>query len=875
MSGSSAERLGARSSSAASASRARSAAARASAAAASASASSDEASATSCSREAVSTGAIVEVAAQPRHDDLRRLRLRDRVGCLADRVGFERREAPELGSELARLLCAEREARGERLLEARRRIAGPSERRFEAGGEVEQPAEQPLIDVAPAQVRDRGERLLRRGGDRCGLGRGLGCDRRPAGELVGLVGEGAATCIHLEQHRLGRLARKPELAPFTVVAMALRRDHGSMVRFEQAIDRYEPDAVEQAESGRVACGELAERARTLDGRGRRGGGVAIDDDGEAAEPVTTGALEQLEPAPRVTREHRRCAPGERSRDRVLRARLGLESRERERLAGRGEGAGSRRNPFPLLDRTLECLQPLAGRARPLGDVVALRGRGSGRCSRIVRARLELGRARALLGTRSHAPRRARRDSVSTSVAADSRRNPRRSRAAPRARRCLFAPSRPPVASASAASTAPRSARSSASRDSAPRERPRSYAATREWASAGPLRGLAVRLGRVTRSSGGRLRRSLEAPDCRVAAVGSGALGLDEVVPQPLLQPRGRFAPKHKSLARALQAIESTERRLAAPRRIRQLVLGQSALLEKRGELLLCSAARDCDGVAACLRVGPALCHRGEIELRDARPQGGDLDAELLGPLGRGRLQRQRPQPLAHLLLDVPRPLDLRRDAGELQLGPVPAALELAEPGGLLDEVAPVLRLRREHRVDLALGDDRVHRAAETDICEQLDEIRAANGRPVDEVLALAAADEAARNRDLAEVDLVAEAPVVVVEDELHLAVVGSGPGRRAAEEDVVGLLRPELRRCQRSCGPDDRVGDVRLPGAVRADDDGHPRLELQLDRVDERLEAADPDGLEMHVPRTLTARADGAGRVGRSPGEQDGAPESG
>ena len=185
-----------------------------------------------------------------------------------------------------------------------------------------------------------------------------------------------------------------------------------------------------------------------------------------------------------------------------------------------------------------------------------------------------------------------------------------------------------------------------------------------------------------------------------------------------------------------------------------------------------------------------------------------------------------------------------------------AALELAEPGRLLDEVAPVLRLRGEHGVDLALRDDRVHRAAEADVGQQLDEVGAADGGLVDEVLALAAAHEPARDRDLAEVDLVAEAAVRVVEDELDLAVVRRRAVRGAAEEDVVGLLGPELGRGQRAGSPDDRVGDIRLAGAVRADDHGHARLELELDRVDERLEAADLDGLEVHVRRTLTTRAD-------------------
>ena len=91
--------------------------------------------------------------------------------------------------------------------------------------------------------------------------------------------------------------------------------------------------------------------------------------------------------------------------------------------------------------------------------------------------------------------------------------------------------------------------------------------------------------------------------------------------------------------------------------------------------------------------------------------------ELLRALGRGRLQGKRPEPLAHLFLDIARTLDLDRHATELQLGAVLAPLEAAEPRGLLDERAPLFRLRREDLLDTSLPDDRVHRAAEPEIGE--------------------------------------------------------------------------------------------------------------------------------------------------------------
>ena len=128
------------------------------------------------------------------------------------------------------------------------------------------------------------------------------------------------------------------------------------------------------------------------------------------------------------------------------------------------------------------------------------------------------------------------------------------------------------------------------------------------------------------------------------------------------------------------------------------------------------------------------------------------------------------------------------------------ALELPEPGGLLDERAPILRLRREHLLDLALADDRVHRRAEPDVREDLDEVGAPHGRAVDEVLALGAAHEPARDRDLGEVE-VRPGAVLVVEDELDLAVLGRLPVAAAGEEDVVGLLGAKLGRRRASPPP--------------------------------------------------------------------------
>src|SRR5581483_3265739 len=156
-----------------------------------------------------------------------------------------------------------------------------------------------------------------------------------------------------------------------------------------------------------------------------------------------------------------------------------------------------------------------------------------------------------------------------------------------------------------------------------------------------------------------------------------------------------------------------------------------------------------------------LVERREIDLGDARAQLGELAAQLLGALRRRSLQRERTQALLHLCLEVARALDL---------GAVPARLEAAEPGSLLDQRAALLRLRREDRLDLALPDDRMHPLAEAEVGEQLDEIEPAHAGLVQEVLALAAAMEAARDGDLGEVDR--ERVIGVVEKKLDLTEVG-------------------------------------------------------------------------------------------------------
>ena len=121
-------------------------------------------------------------------------------------------------------------------------------------------------------------------------------------------------------------------------------------------------------------------------------------------------------------------------------------------------------------------------------------------------------------------------------------------------------------------------------------------------------------------------------------------------------------------------------------------------------------------------------------------------------------------------------------------------LEPSEAGGFLDEVAALLGPGGEDLLDPALSDDRVHRAAEPEVGEQLDEVEPPDCRAIHEVLALPTAMEPAGDRQLA----VFERAVAgaVVEEELDLAEFRRPAATGAGIQDVVRLLRPELGRRQ-------------------------------------------------------------------------------
>ena len=185
---------------------------------------------------------------------------------------------------------------------------------------------------------------------------------------------------------------------------------------------------------------------------------------------------------------------------------------------------------------------------------------------------------------------------------------------------------------------------------------------------------------------------------------------------------------------------------------------------------------------------------------------------------------------------------------------------LEDACGLLDVGAPVLRLRREHRVELALPDDDVHLAADAGVGEQLLDVEQTAVAAVDLVLARAVAEHAPGDRHLGVVD--GERAVRVVDRERDLGASERRPPGRAREDDVLHLPAAQRLGPLLTQHPADGVDDVGLPRAVRADDAGDARLEAQRRRRGEGLEALQRQALEVHgeapgaieVPRAYRPR---------------------
>ena len=211
------------------------------------------------------------------------------------------------------------------------------------------------------------------------------------------------------------------------------------------------------------------------------------------------------------------------------------------------------------------------------------------------------------------------------------------------------------------------------------------------------------------------------------------------------------------------------------------------------------------------------------------------------------LALEGPQLAAHLAEQVGEPEQVRLGRLEPALGLLLALAVLEDARGLFDDGAAVFRPRVEHGVELALPDDDVLLAADAGVGEELLQVEQAARRAVDRVLRLTGAEEGAGDRHLGELDRQQVRRVVDRERDLGASERGAIGG--TGEDDVVHLAAAQRPRALRAEHPRDRVDEVRLPRAVRADDHRDSGLEVEGRLLRERLEPFEGQRFQEHWRR--------------------------
>ena len=214
------------------------------------------------------------------------------------------------------------------------------------------------------------------------------------------------------------------------------------------------------------------------------------------------------------------------------------------------------------------------------------------------------------------------------------------------------------------------------------------------------------------------------------------------------------------------------------------------------------------------------------------------------PRRRPRLPLERPHQALLFNQEILEPRQI--DVGRLQPTDraVAAMPVLDDPGRLLDDGPMLLGSGVEHTVDPTLADEHVLVASHAAVTEHFLNVEQTARRPIHFVFARTVSIQATRHRDLREIE--SEPSRIVVERQGHLSATERRAHCRPCKYHVLHPLGTERARGLGTQYPSDRIDDVRLSRAVRADDDRHARLALDPGAICERLEADEGECLQMH-----------------------------
>ena len=247
--------------------------------------------------------------------------------------------------------------------------------------------------------------------------------------------------------------------------------------------------------------------------------------------------------------------------------------------------------------------------------------------------------------------------------------------------------------------------------------------------------------------------------------------------------------------------------------------------------------RDPPGVAIRLLVEAAPLKREMLGFELA-----PLAFQLAKLLGHGGLALEVRQPPGKLVAQIVQPIEILDRVAHPVLRLAPALLVHGDPGRLLQEVAQIVGPRLDDARDHSLLDDRVAARPEPGAVKHVHHVTAPAPRPVQPVRRLPVAHDLAAYRDLVvRGEAAADPPIEIVEDELDARAAHGLARSRAVEHDVRHGVAAQAAGRDFPHHPPNRIDDVRLAAAVRADDADDVAGEFEGGGIDEGLEAREPD----------------------------------
>ena len=249
---------------------------------------------------------------------------------------------------------------------------------------------------------------------------------------------------------------------------------------------------------------------------------------------------------------------------------------------------------------------------------------------------------------------------------------------------------------------------------------------------------------------------------------------------------------------------------------------------------------------AFARVGEVALRTGELQRQHRGFGAANMIREVAIAAGLARLALEALVLLLERDKHVLHARQVLLGGAQAQLGLVPAGIEAGNAGGLVDDGAAVGRLGVDDRADAALAHHRRRARSGRGIGKQRLHVAGADLPAVHRIGRTVATLDAAHDVEL--VGIVhhgGRGARLVVERQHHLGNVAGRTGAGTGEDDVLHLAAAHLLGRSLAHHPLQRFDEIRLAAAVGADDAGHARLDDEFRRVDEGLEAGEPELVEL------------------------------